>query len=216
VPYLIFSSTAAVYGPTGKPKIPETALLKPGSPYGTNKLMVERAVADVALVTNLRYAILRYFNAAGAHPSAETGEWHEPETHLIPNILRAVLNDKPFKVFGRNYPTKDGTCDRDYIHVQDLCAGHMAALKSLKAGKPSAIYNLGTGRGHSVLEVVRAVQRVTGRKVDVRFAPRRPGDSVRLVADPGLARKKLGWKARLGLEDIICSAWRWEQLLSSK
>jgi UDP-glucose 4-epimerase len=215
VPYFIFSSTAAVYGPVKSPKIPETALLAPGNPYGATKLVIERVVSDMAAVAGFRYALPRYFNASGAHPSADTGEWHEPETHLIPNILLSILDKRPFQAFGRDYPTQDGTCIRDYIHVEDLCDGHLAALKALEAGKPSGPYNLGTGRGYSILEVVKAVERVTGRKVDLRFAPRRAGDAARLVADPGKASKVLGWKAEHGLDDIIASAWRWQQKLSS-
>ena len=209
VPHFIFSSTAAVYVP-GQRRLAEKAGLGPVNPYGENKLMIERVLADLAKKGLLKYAALRYFNACGAHSSGETGEWHEPETHLIPNVLKAARLGKKIRVFGDDYPTKDGTCVRDYIHVDDLCEGHLAALKALVKGHKGGAFNLGTGRGHSVLDVIRTAQEITGRKIKVVVDGRRKGDAVSLVADPSLAWRHLKWKSRRSLKDAVASAWAWE------
>ena len=209
VPYFIFSSTAAVYV-SGARRLTEKVKLGPVNPYGENKLMVERILADLCTKGLLRYAALRYFNACGAHSSGETGEWHEPETHLIPNVLRAARTGGKVKVFGDDYPTKDGTCIRDYIHVEDLCAGHLAALKALMKGHKGGAFNLGTGHGYSVLEVIRAAEKVTGKKIKVVMDKRRSGDAVSLVADPSKALREFKWKAQRNLMDAVTSAWAWE------
>jgi UDP-glucose 4-epimerase len=158
---------------------------------------------------------LRYFNAAGADPDGEIGEWHEPETHLIPVALDAVLGRRPYlEIFGSDYPTPDGTAVRDYLHVMDLAEAHVAALQRLLGGAPSDALNLGTGRGTSVTELIRAVEEVTGKTVPVRSAPRRAGDPPALVADPARAESALGWRAKRDLNDMIATAWRWHQKLA--
>jgi UDP-glucose 4-epimerase len=160
----------------------------------------------------MRYANLRYFNAAGAHESGEIGETHDPETHLIPNVLLAAAGARPeLQVFGNDYPTPDGTCIRDYIHISDLIDAHIVALQKLAAGGDSFAVNLGTGKGNSVDEVIRTAEGVTGRGIPRRYVPRRPGDAAILVADPSRAEKLLGWKATRSLREIISSAWKWTQ-----
>jgi UDP-glucose 4-epimerase len=208
VPHFIFSSTAAVYV-AGAKRLTEKGKLGPVNPYGDNKLMIERVLEDVSGKGLLRYAALRYFNACGAHSSGETGEWHEPETHLIPNVLRAARSGGAVKVFGDDYPTKDGTCIRDYIHVEDLCSGHLAALKALMKGHKSGAFNLGTGHGYSVLEVIRTAEKVTGKKIKIVMGKRRSGDAVSLVADPSRAAREFKWKAKRNLTDAVASAWAW-------
>ena len=192
-------------------RLTEKSRLGPVNPYGDNKLRVERVLADVSARGFLRYAALRYFNACGAHASGETGEWHEPETHLIPNVLKAARLGRKVTVFGSDHPTQDGTCIRDYIHVEDLCDGHLAALKALMQGHKGGAFNLGTGHGHSVLEVIRIAEKVTGKKIKVIKGRRRKGDAVSMVADPSLAGRQLKWTARRSLEDAVASAWMWEQ-----
>lgn len=209
VPYFIFSSTAAVYV-AGAKRLGEKGKLGPMNPYGDNKLMIEQVLEDLSGKRLLRYAALRYFNACGAHSSGETGEWHEPETHLIPNVLKAARRGTAVKVFGDDYPTKDGTCIRDYIHVEDLCAGHLAALKALMKGHKSGAFNLGTGHGYSVLEVIRTAEKVTGKKIKVVMEKRRSGDAVSLVADPSLALREFKWQAKHTLTNAVASAWAWE------
>src|SRR4051812_50000829 len=185
---IVFSSTCAVYGIPETVPIRETTAKAPLNPYGDTKLAVERALHWYGGAHGFRYAALRYFNAAGADPDGEIGEEHDPETHLIPLVLRAALGHAgPLHIFGSDYPTRDGTAVRDYIHVADLAAAHVAALDYLKGGGDTAIVNLGTGSGHSVREVIAAVERIGGRAVPRFEAPRRPGDPPELVADPALA-----------------------------
>jgi len=208
----IFSSTCAVYGTPEKIPITEDTPRRPVNPYGTSKLFFENALEAYDRAYGLRYMSLRYFNAAGADESGEIGELHDPETHLIPNALKAVTGERgELELFGSDYPTPDGTCIRDYIHVNDLAEAHVLALKALEAGKSSAALNLGTGVGCSVNEVIGMVEEVTGSKVPRRVAPRRPGDPPALVADPVRAQAALQWKATRSLRDIVQTAWQWEQ-----
>ena len=210
---LVFSSTAAVYGLPETQPITEQAAQAPINPYGRTKLMIEQALADYGSAYGLRSVSLRYFNACGAHPSGEIGEMHEPETHLIPRALMALLGQiEALDVMGQDYPTPDGTALRDYIHVCDLADAHVAALRYLERGGETAAMNLGTGRGFSVREILQAAERVVGRSVPARFAPRRAGDPPMLIADPGLARRTLGWEAKwTDIDAIIASAWTWAQ-----
>lgn len=205
----VFSSTAAVYGAPEAVPIPESHPLRPLSPYGRSKHMVEQCLADMARATPLRYLAFRYFNAAGATPGRP--ERHHPETHLIPNALRAARGDAgPLRVFGTDFDTPDGTAVRDYVHVADLAEAHRLGLEHLRADGPSDTLNLGTGDGRSVLEVVRAVERVTGRPVPVQHAPRRPGDPPRLVASAERAAAVLGWRPAFSdLDDIVRTADRY-------
>jgi UDP-glucose 4-epimerase len=209
----IFSSTAAVFGEPQYVPIDEAHPKAPINPYGASKLMVERMLADYDAAHGLRSVALRYFNAAGADPEGELGERHDPETHLIPLVLQAAAGRRPaIHVFGTDYDTPDGTCIRDYVHIQDLCAAHLLALEQLAAGAPSAAYNLGNGAGFSVRQVIAAAERVTGLKIPVEFAPRRAGDPARLVADSRLARQALGWTpAHPDLDTIVAHAWTWER-----
>jgi UDP-glucose 4-epimerase len=210
---LIFSSTAAVYGEPLETPIPESHPTRPANPYGRAKLMVEDILRDYERAHGLRSISLRYFNAAGAALDGATGECHDPETHLIPNILLSVLGKRPgLQVFGGDFPTPDGTALRDYIHVTDLAAAHVLALKSLLAGGPGDVINLGTEIGHSVLEVIRTAEKVTGRPVPYDIAPRRQGDVAVLLASKAKAERVLGWKTRLSsLETIVGSAWNWHR-----
>jgi UDP-glucose-4-epimerase GalE len=208
---LVFSSTAAVYGDPEVTPIPESHPLRPVNPYGRSKLMVEEILADVAAAHGLRYAALRYFNAAGADPDGELGENHQPETHLIPLVLQAAFGKRvDIAVFGTDYDTPDETCIRDYVHVADLASAHVLALRRLIGGGKSLIANLGTGRGFSVREVIDTVGQVIGRPIPVRFAERRPGDPAVLVADATRARQELGWApAYPDLEAHIRHAAAW-------
>lgn len=210
---LIFSSTAAVYGDPLEIPIPETHRTDPVNPYGRAKLMVETILRDYERAHGLRAISLRYFNAAGADVDGATGECHDPETHLVPNVLFSLLGRKPkLKVFGGDFPTRDGTAVRDYIHVTDLAAAHVLALKKLLAGGAGAVLNLGTETGHSVLEVVRTVEKVTGREVPYEIGPRREGDVAVLLASKSRAEAALGWKPRLSsLETIVETAWNWHR-----
>jgi UDP-glucose 4-epimerase len=209
----IFSSTAATYGIPEVEIIGEDSRTQPINPYGQSKLMVENILADFAVAYDLRYVVLRYFNAAGASESGKIGEMHNPETHLIPIILQHLLGQREqISVFGDDYATPDGTCIRDYIHVTDLAAAHIAALDSLLSGQNNtAIYNLGNGQGYSVKEVIDTCEKVTGRKANVVIAERRAGDPARLVASADKIRLALGWSAERNLEKIISSAWKWHQ-----
>lgn len=208
----VFSSTAAVYGNPSQVPIREDAPRLPVNPYGVSKLFLEQALEAYGHAYGLRFASLRYFNAAGAHRSGEIGEMHHPETHLIPNVLRAAAGRNPHvEIYGNDYPTPDGTCVRDYIHVCDLVRAHLLALERLANGGESMALNLGAGKGHSILEVIAAAEGVTGRPIPRKFAARRPGDPPVLVADPSRAETLLGWKASRSLEEIVASAWRWEQ-----
>ncbi|WP_300528118.1 UDP-glucose 4-epimerase GalE [Maricaulis sp.] len=208
-PPLVFSSTCAVYGVPERLPLTEDTLQRPINVYGRTKQAVERALADQAGAGGLRYAALRYFNAAGASPDGEIGEEHEPETHLIPNALKAAAGVGPaMKLFGTDYDTPDGTCIRDFIHVADLAQAHLAALDRLQAGAPSFTCNLGSGQGYSVREVLDAVERVTGRAVPFSVESRRPGDPARLFADISRAQQLLGFAPeRSGLETMIADAW---------
>jgi UDP-glucose-4-epimerase GalE len=208
---IVFSSTCATYGNPASVPMGETAPQHPVNPYGETKLAIERALHWYGQAYGLRSASLRYFNAAGADPEGEIGELHNPETHLIPLILQAALGQRPhIDIYGTDYPTPDGTAIRDYIHVQDLAEAHLRALEHLAAGRESTALNLGTGRGHSVREVIRVAEKVTGRPIPCREAPRRPGDPPALVADPGLAAELLGWRARASdLETIVRTALAW-------
>ena len=205
---LVFSSTAAVYGNPERVPIPEDAPFAPVSPYGESKTTVERVLGQLDLFRGLRSVALRYFNACGAEPENGLGEEHEPETHLIPLLLQAVESGKPVQIFGTDYPTPDGTCVRDYIHVSDLADAHVAALDHLMKGGASAQFNVGTGRGESVMAVLRAVEKVTGKKVPYTVAPRREGDPAELVADSTKLRNTLGWQPRRSeLQQIVEDAW---------
>ncbi len=205
---LVFSSTAAVYGNPEKNPIPEDAPFAPVSPYGESKVIVERMLRQLDEFRGLRSVALRYFNACGALPEAGLGEEHEPETHLIPLLLRAVDTGQPIQIFGDDYPTPDGTCIRDYIHVTDLAEAHVAALDHLLRDGASDAFNVGTGSGHTVMEVLRAVEEVTGRKVPHVIAPRRAGDPAELVADSAKLRRTLHWKPlRSDLRQIVGDAW---------
>ena len=190
--------------------ISENTPRQPVNPYGVSKLFFEHALEAYDRAYGLQFASLRYFNAAGADESGEIGELHEPESHLIPLALRAAAGAGPeLQVFGSDYPTPDGTCIRDYVHVTDLAEAHVKALEHLQAGKESFAANLGTGRGRSVREVITAVEEVTGKPVPVRLSPRRPGDPPALVADPSRAETLLHWKARRSLRESVSTAWNW-------
>jgi len=208
---VVFSSTCATYGVPGESPIPETHSQWPINPYGWSKFFVERMLESLDRARGLRFVALRYFNAAGA--TAKTGEHHDPETHLIPLVLEAAAGRRPsVSVFGDDYDTPDGTAIRDYIHIEDLGAAHLLALRYLRKDGASGFFNLGNGTGYSVLEVVEAARRVTGRDVPVVMSPRREGDPPRLVGDARRAREVLGWQPkRAALEDIVRSAWDWMQ-----
>ena len=210
---LVFSSTAAVFGQPVADRIDEQHSRQPINPYGASKLMVERILADAASAYGLRSVALRYFNAAGASPDATIGESHQPETHLIPNVLRAALGTGPaLKVFGDDYPTPDGTCVRDYVHVDDLAQAHERALAYLEANPGAHAFNLGNGQGFSVREVIAAASAVSGSPIAHAIEPRRPGDPSVLVATSAKARELLGWTpVHATLEPIIESALRWHR-----
>jgi UDP-glucose-4-epimerase GalE len=207
----VFSSTCAVYGEPVKVPITEGNPRQPVNPYGTSKLFCEYALEAYDRAYGLRSARLRYFNAAGADESGEIGEMHNPETHLIPLALAATQEGAELNIFGQDYPTPDGTCVRDYIHVNDLADAHVRAFQHLEKGGESVALNLGTGNGDSVLDVIKAAEAATGRPVRHKFGPRRPGDPPVLVADPALAQKVLGWRATRALPEIVGSAWKWMQ-----
>ena len=208
---IVFSSTCATYGEPSTVPIPESEAQSPINPYGASKLMVERMLADFETAHGLRSASLRYFNAAGADPDSKIGEDHDPETHLIPLVLDAACGLRPaITVFGTDYDTPDGTCIRDYVHVNDLADAHVLALKALEGGAPSMAVNLGNGHGFSVKEVIDTARQVTGRDIPVKLGPRRDGDPPALVGDARRACEFLGWQPRLGsLEKIIGTAWQW-------
>ena len=209
----IFSSTAAVYGTPKQTPITEDHPLHPINPYGASKAMVEQVLKDFDSAYGLKSIVLRYFNAAGAHPDGELGERHDPETHLIPLVLDAAAGARDaIAIFGQDYDTPDGTCIRDYIHVADLCQAHRLALDALLQGGESNIYNLGNGRGFSVREVIDAAAAVTERQIPCRAAPRRPGDPPRLIADSTKAKRELGWTPEYtDLATIIRHAWQFRQ-----
>lgn len=207
---VVFSSTAAVYGEPLRTPIDEEHPQRPTNPYGWTKLIIEEILRTYDSACGSKFVALRYFNAAGA--TGRLGEDHDPESHLVPNVLRAALGKtENVTVFGENYPTPDGTAIRDYIHVSDLCAAHLLALRHLRAGGASESINLGNGEGYSVLEVIDAARRITGRQINIQFDEPRAGDPSRLVADSAKARAVLGWTPVHKLDSIIESAWQWHQ-----
>ncbi|MCC7015875.1 MAG: UDP-glucose 4-epimerase GalE [Rhodospirillales bacterium] len=214
--HIVFSSTCSVYGTPDAMPIRETAPTQPINPYGASKLMIERILADYGASHGLKAVTFRYFNAAGASPDGDIGEAHDPESHLIPRALMAATGELPtLQILGTDYPTPDGTAIRDYVHVADVAAAHVKALQYLDSGGDGAVFNLGTGRGHSVRDVLGAVERVTGRAVPAAANPRRPGDPPELVADSTLARKMLDWAPeRSDLDAIVADAWAWHRASS--
>ena len=210
VKQFVFSSSAAVYGEPQSTTINEAHPLAPINPYGRSKQMVEAILADYAKSDGLQFAALRYFNAAGADPEGRAGERHEPESHLVPLILQVAAGKRSaINIHGNNYPTSDGTCVRDYVHVADLCDAHLLSLRALEAGKTNLIYNLGNGQGYSVQQVIDAVKRVTGKSIPVTIGPRREGDPAVLVADATRAKQELGWHPQYAdLDTIVKHAWQ--------
>lgn len=213
VRHLIFSSTAAVYGEPEQLPITEGHPRNPGNPYGATKLAVERLLADLAPAGRLTWSVLRYFNAAGADASGTIGERHEPETHLIPLVLQVATGQRNgIRIFGDDYPTPDGTCLRDYVHVSDLTCAHLLALEALLAGGDNSIYNLGNSTGYSVKQVIDAARTITGHPIPAEIAPRRAGDPAMLIADSSRIRAELGWQPVYeDIEAIVRSAWTWHQ-----
>jgi len=210
---IVFSSTAAVYGEPDQIPIKEDNQTEPTSTYGESKLFFEKALKRYDDIYDLKYVSLRYFNAAGADPEGEIGEAHDPETHLIPIVLQTALGirDKIY-IFGDDYPTRDGSCIRDYIHVNDLAAAHVLAVEALADGKESSIYNLGNGEGYSVKEVINTVKEVTGRDFEVEVSERRAGDPAVLIASSDKIQKELNWQPQYPeLEKIISTAWKWHK-----
>lgn len=213
VKYIVFSSTAAVYGEPEEIPITEEHPTNPENTYGESKLFFEKMLKRYDEIHGLKYVSLRYFNAAGADLSGQIGEAHDPETHLIPIVLQKVLGirDKLY-IFGDDYPTKDGTCIRDYIHVEDLADAHILAVEALVKGMESRVYNLGNGEGYSVKEVIEVAEEVVGKEIDAEIAERRPGDPAVLVASSDKIKRELGWKPLYpDLRTIIESAWRWHK-----
>ena len=210
VDQFVFSSSAAVYGNPDRVPVTEDAALRPESVYAETKLMIERVLSWMGTTRGLRSVCLRYFNAAGASFDSRIGEDWSVTTNLVPIVMKATLGRRgPLEVFGNDYPTRDGTGERDYIHVVDLADAHVKAIDYLASGKPSVACNLGTGTGSTVLEVLNATERISGRSVPHVFSPRRTGDPSTVFADPRFAESTLGWKARHGLEEIIETAWTW-------
>ena len=213
---IIFSSTAATYGEPDYIPFDENHLQKPINPYGQSKLMVEKIMEDYDRVYGLKSVRLRYFNAAGADTKGRLGEWHDDETHIIPNILKSALNnDGFFEIYGNDYDTKDGTCVRDYINVEDLARAHVLALDYLNNGGKTDFFNLGTKDGYSVKEIIGLCEDITGAKIEVKQMPRRAGDPAKLVADSKKAMKILNWSPQKSLKDSILSAYKWAQHLKS-
>lgn len=213
VKHIVFSSTAATYGEPEKMPITETEVTSPTNPYGETKLAIEKMLKWSAGAYGMSYAVLRYFNVAGAHPTIDIGEDHQPETHLIPIVLQVALGQRDkIMIFGDDYNTPDGSCIRDYIHVKDLIQAHISALNYLRDGGESDIFNLGNGNGFSVKEVIDAVERVTGKDISREIAPRRAGDPAVLVASSQKAKSVLGWKPEYdNVEAIIDTAWQWHK-----
>lgn len=210
---VVFSSTAAVYGIPKNIPITEQSITQPINPYGLSKLMIEQSMQWLEKAYGLRWMVLRYFNAAGAALDGSIGEDHHPETHLIPIALRTALGKQPaLQIYGTDYDTPDGTCIRDYIHVLDLAEAHVLSLQAMAEGHPSSVYNVGVGRGYSVMQVIEAVRQITGCKIQVVESERRSGDPAELVAKVDAIREHFGWKPKhSNLETIIRSAWRWHQ-----
>jgi UDP-glucose-4-epimerase GalE len=210
VDQFVFSSSAAVYGSPERVPVTEDLPTRPESVYAETKLMIEHVLRWVGEIRGMRSVCLRYFNAAGASFDSRIGEDWSVTTNLVPIVMKATLGKRPpLEIFGRDYPTRDGTGERDYIHVVDLAEGHVKALDYLDAGKPSLACNLGTGKGSTVLEVLAATERISGREVPHVFSPRRAGDPAIVFADPSLAERTLGWKARYGIDEILQTAWTW-------
>lgn len=214
IKYLIFSSSCAIYGNPLHIPIREDHLLQPINPYGKCKWMVEQILQDYEKAYGLRHVCLRYFNAAGAAPDAEIGEWHQPETHLVPIVLQVAAGLRPcVEIYGTDYDTPDGTCVRDYVHVNDLISGHILALEHLRNGGASEVLNLANSRGYSVRDVIKAAKQVTGLPIEVVKKARREGDPAVLVGNSDKARKILGWKPQYSdLMEIIQTAWKWEKI----
>lgn len=209
---MIFSSTAGVYGNPERVPIKEEDRKRPENPYGQSKLMTEQVLEFYDRVYGIKSISLRYFNAAGATLDGTLGEAHQPESHLIPNVIKAVRQNQEFKLFGDDYPTPDGTCIRDYIHVLDLAAAHILGLKALEIGHKTDVYNCGTGMGHSNKEVIEMVEKVSGKKVKVKVEPRRPGDANELIADPTKFQQEFRWQPKYSdLETIVKTAWQWHK-----
>lgn len=206
---IVFSSTCATYGIPKQVPIPEDHVQLPINPYGQSKLMVEQVLRELHARKKLKSVILRYFNAAGADEQGRVGEWHDPETHLIPVAINAALAGSHLKIFGSTHPTRDGTCVRDYVHVSDLAEAHGLGVEYLLRGGTSTAFNLGTGRGTSVNEIVDAIRTTSKKSLPVEFHPEREGDAPELVADNVLARTRLGWQPRHHLPSIIETAWNW-------
>lgn len=208
---VVFSSSCATYGVPARLPLTEDDSQRPINPYGYSKLVVERMLKDFESAHGIRHIALRYFNASGADPDGELGELHDPEPHLIPLVLFTAMGRRAsIKIFGHDYPTPDGTCIRDYVHVSDLAAAHVAAIDWLAAGNPSEVFNLGNGNGFSVREVVRISEQVTGLPINTEICPRRIGDPPVLVSDSTKARQKLGWNPKFpGLDQQVGHAWRW-------
>ncbi|MDM8515640.1 UDP-glucose 4-epimerase GalE [Desulfobacterales bacterium HSG16] len=209
----IFSSSCAIFGEPVQIPISETHPKNPINPYGRTKLMVEQIADDFSHAHGLEHVCLRYFNAAGADPDGELGEDHQPETHLIPLVLDAALGKRPsIQIFGDDYPTEDGTCIRDYIHIEDLAQAHLLALQKLAEGRGGGKYNLGNGKGYSVMEVIETAKKISGRKILCQMVERRAGDPARLVGASQKAKEELGWKPKFTeLSDIIETAWNWHR-----
>ncbi len=208
----IFSSTCSVYGNPNKIPINETAEVNPINPYAKTKLLVENKIREVSEVTGMKYVILRYFNAAGDSPDGEIGESHDPEPHLIPRVMYSALGKlNNLKIYGDDYPTKDGTCIRDYIHVTDLANAHLKALEYIENDNESIILNLGTGEGYSVNEIIEKAREITGVDIKAEIDLRREGDPAILVADNKKAKKVLNWNPQFGLKEIIQTAWNWHK-----
>lgn len=214
IPHLIFSSSASVYGAPLYTPIDEEHPLQPMTPYGRSKRMVEEIIEDYAKKHDFTYAILRYFNASGAAPEASLGERHIPETHLIPKALRVAKGEeKNLTMFGEDYETHDGSCIRDYVHVKDICRAHLLVLSQLYQKKPSMVYNLGQGQGHSVMEVIKLAEKLTRAQIPLEIAPRRRGDPAILVADATKIKNELGFRPTHDLEQIVQDTWAYMQMI---
>ena len=207
----IFSSSCAVYGEPKTTPITEKHQTVPINPYGETKLFIEKVLHWYSLKFNLNYVILRYFNAAGASFLFKSGEYHQPETHLIPLLIKSILNkDTTFKVFGNDYDTLDGTAVRDFIHIDDLSNAHYLAYNYLKEGNPNISVNLGTGKGYSILEIIKILEKITSKNIKYEIKPRREGDPPILVANYNIAKKHIGWVPKIGINEILTSAFLWE------
>ena len=212
---LVFSSTATVYGNANTISVTENTPTIPVSPYGKTKLFVEQMISDISHATKLRYATLRYFNVAGCHPEWGIGIKARDTTFLIPGIMQVACGErKALTVFGNDYDTRDGTCIRDYLSVLDLCEAHLLAYKALDGNVQNEVFNIGTGHGLSVLEIIRHAENVTGRRIRLEFAPRRSGDAGQIFADPQKAKRLLGWESYTDTTEMLRTAWAWQKMLS--